>query len=98
VALTLAGVQLAVCAVTIAVAQAGLGWVLLTGGMMLAAGLVLIWQFERSSLFGRAGAPEPEPEVAAPQLAAEPAISPPTLGAIGVSLSAMDAAGPLKRA
>jgi hypothetical protein len=53
VALTLALVQLAVCAVTIAVAQAGFGWVLLTGGMLLVIGSVLIWQFEHSALFGR---------------------------------------------
>jgi UDP-GlcNAc:undecaprenyl-phosphate GlcNAc-1-phosphate transferase len=46
VALTLAGGQLTVCALTIAVARAGAGWVLLAGGLGVAFGVVLIWQFE----------------------------------------------------
>jgi UDP-GlcNAc:undecaprenyl-phosphate GlcNAc-1-phosphate transferase len=48
VALALAGTQLFVCGVTISVAQAGAGWVLLAGGFGIVAGAVLIWQFERS--------------------------------------------------
>ena len=48
VAAVLATTQLIVCAITIAVAQAGVGWVLLAGGTCLAFGVVLIWQFERS--------------------------------------------------
>jgi UDP-GlcNAc:undecaprenyl-phosphate GlcNAc-1-phosphate transferase len=52
VALTLAVTQLIVCAVTIAVAQAGVGWVLLAGGVGVVLGLCLIWQFESSARFG----------------------------------------------
>jgi hypothetical protein len=48
VALTLAGTQLVVCAITIAVAQAGVGWVLLAGACCAMFGLALIWRFERS--------------------------------------------------
>ena len=47
VAATLAGTQLLVCAVAIGVARAGVGWVLLAGGLSLVFGGVLIWQFER---------------------------------------------------
>lgn len=47
VALTLAGAQLLLCGVTIAVARAGVGWVLLAGSLSLLVGGVLIWQFER---------------------------------------------------
>jgi UDP-GlcNAc:undecaprenyl-phosphate/decaprenyl-phosphate GlcNAc-1-phosphate transferase len=61
VAGTLAITQLLVCAVAIAVARAGVGWVLLAGGLCLAFGVVLIWQFERvwSSVSAR-GAIAPE--------------------------------------
>jgi UDP-GlcNAc:undecaprenyl-phosphate GlcNAc-1-phosphate transferase len=51
VALTLASTQLAVCAVTIGLAQAGAGWVLLAGGMCAIVGMVMIWQFEQASWF-----------------------------------------------
>jgi UDP-GlcNAc:undecaprenyl-phosphate/decaprenyl-phosphate GlcNAc-1-phosphate transferase len=47
VALTLGLAQLTVCGVTIGVAQAGIGWVLLAGGVGLALGGVMIWQFEK---------------------------------------------------
>jgi UDP-GlcNAc:undecaprenyl-phosphate/decaprenyl-phosphate GlcNAc-1-phosphate transferase len=50
VALALALTQLCVCAVTIAVAQAGTGWVLLAGGVCLVFGAVLIRQLEISPL------------------------------------------------
>lgn len=51
VALTLASVQLLVCGITIAVAQAGEGWVLVAGGFAVVVGAILIWQFESSPLF-----------------------------------------------
>jgi UDP-GlcNAc:undecaprenyl-phosphate GlcNAc-1-phosphate transferase len=44
---TLAITQFAVCGVAIGAARAGLGWVLLAGGLCLVFGLVLIWQLER---------------------------------------------------
>lgn len=47
VALTLALSQLILCGVTIGVAQAGVGWVLLAGGAGIALGLGLLWQFEK---------------------------------------------------
>jgi UDP-GlcNAc:undecaprenyl-phosphate GlcNAc-1-phosphate transferase len=47
VAGTLALTQLLVCAVAIAVARAGAGWVLLAGGLCVIFGGALIWQFER---------------------------------------------------
>jgi hypothetical protein len=53
VALALAVTQLAVCGLTIAVAQAGVGWVLLAGAVMAAVGGVLIWQLETVPLFRR---------------------------------------------
>jgi UDP-GlcNAc:undecaprenyl-phosphate/decaprenyl-phosphate GlcNAc-1-phosphate transferase len=49
VAATLALTQVLVCAVTIAVARAGVGWVLLAGGTCVAFGAALIWQLERVS-------------------------------------------------
>jgi UDP-GlcNAc:undecaprenyl-phosphate/decaprenyl-phosphate GlcNAc-1-phosphate transferase len=51
VALTLAGAQLAVCAVTIGVAQAGAGWILLAGALAVGFGGVLIWQLEGARWF-----------------------------------------------
>ncbi len=50
VALTLAVTQLCVCGVTITVAQAGAGWVLIAGGFGILAAAALIWQFEISPL------------------------------------------------
>jgi UDP-GlcNAc:undecaprenyl-phosphate GlcNAc-1-phosphate transferase len=46
VAVALALGQLAVCGMTIGVAQAGIGWVLLAGGVGIVLGLTLLWQFE----------------------------------------------------
>jgi UDP-GlcNAc:undecaprenyl-phosphate GlcNAc-1-phosphate transferase len=46
VAGTLAVTQFVVCAIAIAGARAGLGWLLLAGGVCLAFGVVLIWQLE----------------------------------------------------
>jgi hypothetical protein len=47
VAGALAFTQLLVCGVAIGVARAGVGWVLLAGGLCLVFGLALIWRFER---------------------------------------------------
>jgi UDP-GlcNAc:undecaprenyl-phosphate GlcNAc-1-phosphate transferase len=47
VAGALALTQLLVCAVAIAVARAGVGWVLVAGGLCLGFGGVLVWRFER---------------------------------------------------
>jgi UDP-GlcNAc:undecaprenyl-phosphate GlcNAc-1-phosphate transferase len=49
VALALACTQFVVSSVTIAVAQAGVGWVLLAAGVLIALGAGLIWQFEGTS-------------------------------------------------
>jgi UDP-GlcNAc:undecaprenyl-phosphate GlcNAc-1-phosphate transferase len=51
VALVLAATQMLVCAITIAIARAGFGWVLLAGGAALVFGLVMIWQLERIPFF-----------------------------------------------
>lgn len=51
VALALAATQMLVCGITIAVARAGFGWVLLAGGAALVFGLVMIWQLERIPFF-----------------------------------------------
>jgi len=51
VALALAVTQMVVCALTIAVARAGAGWVLLTGAVGFGLGGVLLWQFETSPWF-----------------------------------------------
>lgn len=66
VALTLAATQLALCGVTIAVVEAGVGWVLLAGGAGVALGAALIWQFERSVWSA-------EPEARAESVPAQPA-------------------------
>jgi UDP-GlcNAc:undecaprenyl-phosphate GlcNAc-1-phosphate transferase len=50
VALTLAVTQFVVCSIAIAAARAGLGWVLLAGGLCLAFGVRLIWQLEHGKL------------------------------------------------
>jgi hypothetical protein len=72
VALTLSIAQLILCSVTIGVAQAGVGWVLLAGGVTLVLGLGLLWQFEK------AGAQLPPK----PQRSAEPV---PTLPVVAVA-------------
>lgn len=51
VAFTLAVTQFVLCGLTIVVAQAGRGWVLLAGAVALVFGLVFLWQFETSPLF-----------------------------------------------
>src|SRR4051794_24641638 len=51
VALALAAVQLVLCAMTIAVAQAGVGWVVLAGSMGLALGAGLISELEQVPWF-----------------------------------------------
>lgn len=51
VAVTLAATQLVLCGITIVVAQAGRGWILLAGGVALVFGAALIWRFETSPLF-----------------------------------------------
>jgi UDP-GlcNAc:undecaprenyl-phosphate GlcNAc-1-phosphate transferase len=74
VALTLALTQMVLCSITIAVAQAGVGWVLLAGGLALLAATVMILQFERSVWFERITfePAAPDPPVVAPAL--EPAV------------------------
>jgi UDP-GlcNAc:undecaprenyl-phosphate GlcNAc-1-phosphate transferase len=57
VALALAATQLLVCLVTVAAAQAGIGWVLLAGGLALAFAGVMIWQLENSTWFRHSGSP-----------------------------------------
>jgi UDP-GlcNAc:undecaprenyl-phosphate/decaprenyl-phosphate GlcNAc-1-phosphate transferase len=52
VALALAAAQVVLCAVTIAVAQAGIGWVVLAGAAVAMLGGVLIWELEKSPWFG----------------------------------------------
>lgn len=50
VAGTLAGVQLALCGVTVALARAGEGWILVSGGVALAFGIALVWLLETSGM------------------------------------------------
>jgi UDP-GlcNAc:undecaprenyl-phosphate GlcNAc-1-phosphate transferase len=57
VAGTLAATQLLVCGIAIGVARAGVGWVLLAGGLCLVFGAALIWQFER--IWSRVSAQRP---------------------------------------
>src|SRR3954468_17077739 len=59
VALALAATQLVLCAVTISVAQAGVGWVVLAGSMGVALGAGLISELERSPWFGEAASIRP---------------------------------------
>src|SRR4051812_10754541 len=54
VALALAAAQVVLCALTIAVAQAGIGWLVLAGAARVVLGAVLIWELERSPWFGDA--------------------------------------------
>jgi UDP-GlcNAc:undecaprenyl-phosphate GlcNAc-1-phosphate transferase len=87
VALTLAVTQLIVCGVTIAVAQAGIGWVLLAGGLGIAFAGVMIWQLERSPWF-RPEVPGAEASVAESGYAPEP--RPTRVGLGSASASAAD--------
>jgi hypothetical protein len=57
VAAVLAASQLAICGLAIGVARAGVGWVLLAGGVVIAFGAALIWQFEHASLLAGARRP-----------------------------------------
>jgi UDP-GlcNAc:undecaprenyl-phosphate GlcNAc-1-phosphate transferase len=79
VALALATTQLVICAVTIGVAEAGIGWVLLAGGAGLLLGGALVWEFETSRWSGAAvpDAPPPAHVIAGP-VGAAPAAAPAT--------------------
>jgi UDP-GlcNAc:undecaprenyl-phosphate GlcNAc-1-phosphate transferase len=70
VALMLAASQLILCGVTIAVAQAGVGWVLLAGGTGIVLGLALIWQLEKPIL------ERTEPPAPAAEMLASPPLLP----------------------
>jgi UDP-GlcNAc:undecaprenyl-phosphate GlcNAc-1-phosphate transferase len=69
VALTLASVQVGLCGLTIGVAQAGTGWIVVSGAVAFVFGSVLVWQFETARWFRverpprEAGAPS-KPEAA----------------------------------
>ena len=63
--------------ITIAVAKAGFGWVLLAGGAALAFGLVMIWQLERIPFFTPAASDEAP--VTEPGLAAQPGVEAPAV-------------------
>jgi UDP-GlcNAc:undecaprenyl-phosphate GlcNAc-1-phosphate transferase len=69
VALTLAVSQLVVCSVTVAVARAGVAWVLVAGALGIVFAAALIWQLEL------------RPWVPAPKPALEPAPEPASVGA-----------------
>ena len=56
VAVALASTQLLLCGITIGVAQAGVGWVLLAGAVGVAFGLLMIWQLEKPVLEAPASA------------------------------------------
>jgi UDP-GlcNAc:undecaprenyl-phosphate GlcNAc-1-phosphate transferase len=71
VALALAVTQLVVCGVTITMAQAGTGWVLLAGGLALILAAVLIWQFERLDIFRPEPSTDASPEPAVTEAAAD---------------------------
>ncbi len=61
VAMALAGTQLLLCGLTIGVAQAGVGWVLLAGATSLVFGVVLIWALEGPAWLTRAELPTVAP-------------------------------------
>jgi hypothetical protein len=67
VASALACAQLALCSVTIGVAQAGTGWVLLAGAVGLVFGAGLIWRLESSPLFKVVRPPLPAPQSLEPR-------------------------------
>ena len=75
VALTLGIAQLVACSATIAVARAGVGWVLLAGSVGAVLGAVLIWQFESSPRF-RGPAAAAEQPVAVRRVRAPEALEP----------------------
>lgn len=79
VAVALALTQFLLCGLTIAVARAGGGWVLLAGGVCAAFAAVLGWHFETSPLFrpeyqriGAADAARNDAQLAVPAIAAAP--------------------------
>jgi UDP-GlcNAc:undecaprenyl-phosphate GlcNAc-1-phosphate transferase len=74
VALTLGLTQFFLCAVTITVAQAGGGWILLAGGLCVGFAVALGWHFETSLVF-RVDAPQAPstPEAPRPTVDVEPA-------------------------
>jgi UDP-GlcNAc:undecaprenyl-phosphate/decaprenyl-phosphate GlcNAc-1-phosphate transferase len=74
VALALATAQLVICAVTIGVAEAGIGWVLLAGGAGVLLGGALVREFETSRWSGEAipDLPPPAHAIAGPVGAAPP--------------------------
>jgi UDP-GlcNAc:undecaprenyl-phosphate GlcNAc-1-phosphate transferase len=74
VALTLAGVQLGLCGLTIGVAQAGGGWVIASGAVALLFGVLMLWRFETSVSF-RAVRPSVEPAIK-PEAAATGQLTP----------------------
>jgi UDP-GlcNAc:undecaprenyl-phosphate/decaprenyl-phosphate GlcNAc-1-phosphate transferase len=81
VALTLALSQLIVCAVTIAVARAGVAWVLVAGSLSVALGLGLIWQLERTVQVQPAeSSPAPRTAVIVPAPALQASAVPVQLG------------------
>jgi UDP-GlcNAc:undecaprenyl-phosphate GlcNAc-1-phosphate transferase len=84
VACALAGTQLVLCGLTIVVARAGVGWVLLAAGLALVAGIALLWQLETSALF--AVAPQGDRAAVQEQARAEPAVTPARSLGLGVIL------------
>jgi UDP-GlcNAc:undecaprenyl-phosphate GlcNAc-1-phosphate transferase len=75
VALTLAGAQLFLCALTIGVAQAGGGWVIASGGLALLFGILMLWRFETSLRLKPTAMAEPVSAVLAPVELTAPRIS-----------------------
>jgi UDP-GlcNAc:undecaprenyl-phosphate GlcNAc-1-phosphate transferase len=86
VALTLAITQLAVCGATIAVARAGVGWVLFAGAVGAVLGGLLIWQFESSPRFRQQTTQERPPVALAPE-PLEPVVVT-ALAPVGLALAA----------
>jgi UDP-GlcNAc:undecaprenyl-phosphate GlcNAc-1-phosphate transferase len=88
VALTLACTQCVVSSVTIAVSQAGVGWVLLAGAVLLVLGAVLIWQLEGAWWLRDAPVAARPAEESAAMVAVEPAPEPAALGGLALAESA----------
>jgi UDP-GlcNAc:undecaprenyl-phosphate/decaprenyl-phosphate GlcNAc-1-phosphate transferase len=81
VALTLAVTQVGLCTLTIIVARAGGGWVLLAGALGLVFAAVLIWQLEMSPWLGRSDVQPDHPAIHAassPLVSGAPELPPPT--------------------